>query len=179
MSESSNTLTSVNIPYINLNENDIKDKTLKRLFCEAKSAIVRLEIYELLSELCSHEIKHDPTKPGLIITDKVQKQYRYLYKIASAIAGKIRGRVTITLPDGHIVVDTCKQEGNTYENYIDDVISENHNTRICIFQAQYGDNGASYETKYSSTTYQREIYVAVRLGYSRNSIGTLRLSIPE
>jgi hypothetical protein len=179
MSESKDDSSLISIPYICLDEKTITDKILKRLFCEAKRAIIYLEINELLSDLCNQNIQRNQEKSGLIISDSIQKQYRHLYKVSVAIANKIGGRITITLPDGHVVIDTCKGDGNTYNNYIDDVISENHNTRVCILQSQYDPNGVSYERKYSGTTHQREIYVAVRLGQFRNSNGTLRLSIPD
>ena len=160
-------MRSVSIPYISFNENVITDKLLRYLFCESKKAILQLEIYKLLKDLCDCDGK-DP-----------QKKYQNLYKISIAIAKTIKGRVTITLPDGHVVIDTCKDEGNTYENYIDDVISENHNSRISIFHTQYHPDGVSHERKFSSTTNQYEVCVAVRLGPYRNSAGTIRLSVPN
>lgn len=178
MDRSQINIASGSIPYISLDENSISDKFLKELFCEAKKAIICLEIYEFLRDLCKNEGQKHRSETGLVITDNIQKQYKHLYEVSLAIANKIKGRVTITLPDGHVVIDTCKSEGNTYENYVDDMISENHNSRICILQAQYNPNGVSYERKYSSTTYRKEVYVAVRLGPFRNSAGTLRLSIP-
>lgn len=168
-----------NAYYIPFDETIITDPTLKRLFSETKTAITRLEIYDLLKNLCNNQNKKCGDDSRLIISEKVQKQYQHLYKISAAIANKIKGRVTITLPDGHVVIDTCKDIGNTYENYIDDVISENHNTRICIFQTQYYSDGVSYERKFSSTTHQREVYLAIRLGPFRDSAGTIRLSIPD
>lgn len=166
------------IPYISFDERVITDNVLKKLYNEAKKAIIYLEIYEFLRDLCETQGKRDEGNPGLIITQKVQKQYQQLYKISMEIAKKIKGRVTITLPDGHVVIDTCK-EGNIYENYIDDVIGENHNSRIAIIETQYRPEGVSYERKFSSTTFQKETYIAVRLGPFRNSAGTIRLSIPD
>jgi hypothetical protein len=151
----------------------------KQLLSEARKAISRLEICELLTNLCDNQGKKEEENSGLIITEKLQKEYQKLYKVSMTVAEKIKGRVTITLPDGHVVIDTCKAEGNNYENYIDDVISENHNSRIAVLQAQLHPEGIGYEKKFSSTTFKREFYVAVRLGPFRNSDGTFRLSVPE
>lgn len=169
----------VSLPYISLDEDKISDIVLRDLFCHAKKAISCLDICELIRDLCQSESQKDSEKSGLIITEKIQKQYNYILKVSFAIAKKIQGRVTITLPDGHVIVDTCKGQGNSYENYVDDIISENHNTRVCVFQAQCGSDGVSYERKFSSTTHRNEVYLAVRLGPFRNSVGTLRLSIPD
>ena len=179
MSAAQSNPTSISLPYISLDENKIEDKGLRYLFCEAKKAISCLEIYDLLRNLCRSQSQREEGNSGLIITEAIQKQYRHLLNTSLAVAKKIKGRVTIVLPDGHVILDTCKSEGNTYENYIDDIISENHNTRISILQAQYGTDGVSYERKFSSTTNQWEVYIAVRLGPFRNSAGTLRLSIPD
>lgn len=181
MSEDNNNFLRVrhsSIPYISFDEKFITDNVLKRLYNEAKRAILCLEIYELLKNLCESQGKRDEGNPGLIITEKVQKQYQQLHKVSVEIAKKIKGRVTITLPDGHVVIDTCK-EGNTYDNYVDDIIGENHNSRIAIIETQYRPEGVSHERKFSSTTFQKEIYIAVRLGPFRNSAGTIRLSIPD
>lgn len=181
MSESNGDSNSLYIPYIFLDENNITDRVLKQLFCEAKKAIICLEIYKLLEDLCEYQSNKDKDKENssLIITEKIKNKYRDLCKVCMGIAKKIKGRVTITLPDGHVVVDTCKGEGNTYENYVEDVISENHNTRVSMFQAQHDYKGVSHERKFSSTTHQKEVYVSVRLGPFRNSAGTIRLSIPD
>lgn len=124
---------------------------------EALRAVEHLNLAEKLYEVCD------------------DKTYDELYALANVIATKINGRVVITLPDGHVVIDTYK-EGNTYKNYIQDIIGDNHNTRVCIFQAQYDEKGIGYERKLSSTTGQIETYFALRLGEYRNSAGTLRLS---
>lgn len=167
------------IPYISFDENSITDQVLKELFYQAKSAVIKLEVYELLRLLCESQGIKEKDNPGVVITKLFQKRYDRLRCVSVGIAQKINGRVTITLPDGHVIIDTCKGEGNTCDNYVDDVISENHNSRPCIFQAQYDYRGVSYERKFSSTTFRKEVYLAIRLGPFRNSVGTIRLSIPD
>ena len=137
----------------------LNDKTWKYLYKAAKIAILHFKLHQILQKV------HN------------DKSYENLYLISQGIAAKINGRVVITLPDGHVVIDTCKGDGNTYENYINDNISENHNTRVSIFQAQCDTGGVGYEKKYSSTIGKTEAYIAVRLGKFRNNAGTLRLSV--
>jgi hypothetical protein len=180
MAENSNKNSNHNcIPYIPFNEKIITDKLLKRLYGEIKKAVIDLEIPKILEDICEEQGKKEAGNPGIIISDEVQKKYKQLKDNCMNVADKIKGRVVITLPDGHVVIDTCKGDGNTYDNYVDDVISENHNSRICIFQTQYHPEGVSYERKFSSTTFQKEVYLAVRLGPFRNSLGTIRLSCSD
>jgi hypothetical protein len=106
--------------------------------------------------------------------------YKTLYAAASAIAAKISGgRLVITLPDGTVVIDTAKTTKNTYANYQNKLINENHNTRIAILNAQLQTSGIGYETKYSTTDKKSENYLARRLGAYLNNSGTARLSVKK
>ena len=78
--------------------------------------------------------------------------------------------------DGTVVVDTSKGATNTFANFDAKKINENHNTRISILDAQLYDCGVGLETKTSSTTDVKEVYLAKRLGNYLNSAGTVRLS---
>jgi hypothetical protein len=79
--------------------------------------------------------------------------YNALRTEAHATAALIAdGRVVITLPDGTVVVDTSKGAANTYQNFQDKVINENHNTRVAILDAQIYDCGVGLETKTSTST---------------------------
>lgn len=103
--------------------------------------------------------------------------YNALRTEANATAALIAdGRVVVTLPDGTVVVDTSKGGANTYQNFQDKVINENHNTRVAILDAQIYDCGVGLETKTSTSTGSEEVYVAKRLGAYLNSAGTVRLS---
>ncbi|MBL8498249.1 hypothetical protein ABF87_07000 [Nitrosomonas sp. JL21] len=103
--------------------------------------------------------------------------YNALRTEANATAALIAdGRVVVTLPDGTVVVDTSKGAANTYQNFQDKVINENHNTRVAILDAQLYDCGVGLETKTSTSTGSEEVYVAKRLGAYLNSAGTVRLS---
>ena len=106
-----------------------------------------------------------------------QGTYAILLAEANATATLIaNGRVVVTLPDGTVVVDTSKGANNTYANFIDKAINENHNTRVAILDAQIYDCGVGLETKTSTSTGVAEIYLAKRLGVYLDSAGTVRLS---
>ena len=106
-----------------------------------------------------------------------QGTYAILLAEANATATLIaNGRVVVTLPDGTVVVDTSKGANNTYANFIDKAINENHNTRVAILDAQIYDCGVGLETKTSSSTGVQEVYLAKRLGAYLDSAGTVRLS---
>ena len=106
-----------------------------------------------------------------------QGTYAILLAEANATATLIaNGRVIVTLPDGTVVVDTSKGANNTYTNFIDKAINENHNTRVAILDAQIYDCGVGLESKTSSSTGVQEVYLAKRLGAYLDSVGTVRLS---
>ena len=148
---------------VNLTPNDdvLKDKTWNYLFKEIKRAIRHFNLLKYLVDLD-------------------EDKYSELRWIAYAIVERIKGRVVFLTPDGRVVIDTSKgQDGNTYQNYLDDIISENHNNRVSVFQAQCDRRGIGYEKKFSNTIRRNEIYLAVRLGPFRNTVGTLRFSVVE
>jgi hypothetical protein len=90
--------------------------------------------------------------------------------------GDIEPRIVLTEPDGTVIIDTYKKTLNTFTNWKNKIINENHNSRISIKNAQYYD-GVGYEKKVSSTIPPVYQYgVAVRLGNKHENYGTLRLS---
>lgn len=108
---------------------------------------------------------------------KDQATYSVLLTEANATAATVaNGRIVITLPDGTVVVDTSKGTANTYQNFKNKVINENHNTRVAILDAQIYDCGVGLETKKSTTDNIVESYVAKRLGNYLDSAGTVRIS---
>ena len=103
--------------------------------------------------------------------------YNTLLSTCKTIANGIQnGRVVITLPDGTVVVDTSKNN-NTYQNFQNKAINENHNSRVAIFTAQQWACGTGIESKLSTSTRVRETYYALRLGSHLDSVGTARLSV--
>lgn len=106
-----------------------------------------------------------------------QATYAVLLTEANATAALIaNGRVVVTLADGTVVVDTSKGVANTYDNFVAKTINENHNTRVAILDAQIYDCGIGLETKTSTSTGVKEVYLAKRLGPYLDSAGTVRLS---
>jgi hypothetical protein len=107
-----------------------------------------------------------------------QSSYAALLALARTVASSINaanGRVVITLPDGTVVLDTSRSDSvNTYANFIAKNVNENHNTRVAIFSAQQYPCGIGLESKFSTSTGNREHYVAIRLGDHLDSEGTVR-----
>jgi hypothetical protein len=118
-----------------------------------------------------------------------QDTYATLLATSRALAGLVtpNGRVVITLPDGTVVVDTSRADdptnvmpvGNSFAHFQSKTVNENHNSRVAIFMAQEYPCGFGLESKLSTSTGQREIYVAGRLGTHLDSSGTARISIRQ
>jgi hypothetical protein len=111
--------------------------------------------------------------------DAIHNQATYATLLAEANADAAltpKGRVTVTLSDGTVVVDTSKGALNTFANYIAKKINENHNSRIAILDAQLYECGVGLETKRSTTDNAIESYVAIRLGHYLDNSGTVRYS---
>lgn len=84
--------------------------------------------------------------------------------------GHINLRITITIADGNVFFDSSKGNKNTYSNFINKSINENHATRHYIQQAMHSKNGIGWETKWSSSTKGLETYYSVRVGMSEFGI---------
>ncbi len=87
-------------------------------------------------------------------------------------------RILIALPDGTVLYDSSRGGNNTYNNFLNKEINENHNTRVAIIDAQLNKCGIGYERKnsLSQSTPSKTIYVACRVGTQYNNSGTFRLS---
>jgi hypothetical protein len=88
-------------------------------------------------------------------------------------------RIVLSLPDGTLIFDSKVGANNTWQNYLDKKIGENHNTRIAIIAAQLFYPGVGYEKKYSTTTKNFEYYIAKRVGALGDNLGTVRYSIVQ
>jgi hypothetical protein len=116
----------------------------------------------------------------------VNSQATYATLLASArsvAAGVPNGRLVMTLPDGTVVLDTRRPDGdvpanaNSYAHFVAKSINENLNTRVAMSAAQMFPCGIAIETKVSTTTGSLESQFAVRLGPHLDSSGTARLSV--
>jgi hypothetical protein len=87
-------------------------------------------------------------------------------------------RVLVTLADGTVAYDSSKGSDNTFENYQNKEIGENHNTRVAIMVALLSNNGTGNEIRYSTTTGTRQAGTAIRMGLSTtNPLGVVRISV--
>jgi hypothetical protein len=136
---------------------------------DAINAVLQPELDGLQSELAA-------------LTD--QATYQTLLSHARTIVGSIAtGRLVVTVPDGTVVLDTARSDGdpsnpqsNTYQHFLNKTINENHNSRVAIFSAQQWPCGRAIESKLSTTDGVREWYSAYRLGNHLDNLGTARLS---
>ena len=116
-----------------------------------------------------------------------QSTYATLLAAARAVAASIDparlGRLVVTLPDGTVVLDTFRPDGdvpanaNSFAHFQAKSINENLNTRVAIAAAQAYPCGLGIETNLSTTTGAFESQFAVRLGSHLSSRGTARLSM--
>lgn len=93
-------------------------------------------------------------------------------------------RITVLMADGNIFYDSWNDnpnidmnKQNTYENFIEKRIGENHGSRHYVQQAFHSKNGIGSGSKWSSTTRALTAYHAVRLGMNDTGvIGVVVLS---
>jgi hypothetical protein len=79
-------------------------------------------------------------------------------------------RVMVVMADGSVFYDSFKGDMNTYDNFINLNLAQNHGTRVYIQKAFLSRDGTGTETKWSSTTKGLESYHAVRLGRSDTGV---------
>jgi len=108
--------------------------------------------------------------------------YAALLASARSIAAAIpNGRLVLMLPDGTVVLDTSRPDGetpsnaNSYAHFLAKSINENQNTRVAPMSAQMFPCGVAIETNADTTGFV-ESHFAVRLGAHLTSIGAARLS---
>jgi hypothetical protein len=116
-----------------------------------------------------------------------QSSYGTLVAAARAVVANIDparfGRLVVTLPDGTVVLDTIRPDGdtpanaNSFAHFQAKSINENLNTRVAIAAAQTYPCGIGIETRLSTTTGLFESHFSVRLGSHLSSRGTARLSM--
>ena len=117
-----------------------------------------------------------------------QVTYGSLLADARTLASSLpTGRLVITVPDGTVVVDTARPDdpadtqpsGNSFQHFQGKTVNENHNSRVAVFDAQEWPCGVGIEAKFSTSTGQRELYLAMRLGPHLDNNGTARLSMKQ
>lgn len=111
-----------------------------------------------------------------------QSTYDMLLGAARSIAARIGGRLVLTLPDGSVVVDTDRPDGetpanaNSYAHFNARSINENDNTRVAVNAAQMFPCGIAIESKFNPASGLAEVHFAARLGPHLSSSGTAWLS---
>ena len=92
-----------------------------------------------------------------------QSGYTSAYSLVSSYASTHSGlRILITLADfSTVLMDTSKGSNNTFNNFDNKAINENHNSRSAMLQALLSKSGEGFEEKLSSSTNQTETYQAV------------------
>ena len=97
-------------------------------------------------------------------------------KLFGVVIGTESPRILVTESDGTVVMDSSKTT-NTYANWKAKKINENHNTRVAVLNSQLQEGGVGCETKYSSSTGTKQVYVATRAGAFLEAAGSFRLSV--
>ncbi len=86
-------------------------------------------------------------------------------------------RVVATLSDGRVWYDSSKTN-NSYQNFLDKLINENHNTRRPFMEVLLSDKVYAYEAKLSTSTKKYEERIVMRLGASNlEPLGSIGLSV--
>jgi len=85
-------------------------------------------------------------------------------------------RILVTIADGTVFFDSSKTN-NTYQNFLNKAINENHATRHYIQECFHSKSGISWESKWSSSTRALDTYYSVRFGQApQGCIGVIAFS---
>ena len=88
-------------------------------------------------------------------------------------------RVLISLSDGTVAFDS-NSSLNSFVDFKEKKINENHNSRVALMSALISSNGVGLELKFSISTNQFTNYIAQCVGLSsQNSMGCVRISINQ
>jgi hypothetical protein len=88
-------------------------------------------------------------------------------------------RILVSASDGTVAYDgSINDDTNTFSNFLNKTINDNHNTRPEIMVATLNSSGTGLAARYSSSVAKNLLYNANRLGSSVNeNVGTYRCSI--
>ena len=88
-------------------------------------------------------------------------------------------RIQVIDADGSVAMDTYKGIlDNTYDNYINNLINENQNTRTYNIGAIMSNTGTFIQTKYSRTVNSTQMYLAIREGFGSDyPVGNVVISM--
>jgi hypothetical protein len=86
-------------------------------------------------------------------------------------------RLLITVADGAVAYDSSRPTRNTWQNFVDRAINDNHNTRPEILQALLATSGVGSANRYSTSVRKVDLNLATRFGLSVTyPLGCYRLS---
>ena len=172
MTETTNAFSTMNLAVV-------KDL----FFSDIKFHSTRLPIgivIPLLSFMGNPNFSGLPEHPKVIYNGLVGSIRNFMSVVSSdpKLAKFTHLRVMLVMPDGNVFFDSAKSDTeNTYENFMDSSIGQNHGTRFHIQVASHKQAGVGMETKWSSTTKGLETYLTYRLGISgTGSIGFITFS---
>jgi hypothetical protein len=143
----------------------LKDTTKKNLFAKLYNTIL---VNNLETELQKLQIVDSEGQYDSFVA--------LITKLFGVTIGTESPRILVTESDGTVIMDSSKTT-NTYANWKAKKINENHNTRIAVLNSQLQEGGVGSETKYSSSTGTKQVYVAVRAGAFLEAAGSFRLSV--
>lgn len=126
-------------------------------------------LQEMMEELEEADLEKEMSS---VISDR--EEYKDMLDKLTEILGDSGHRLLVTVPDGEVVFDTAKGEDNKLKKFKNGKINENHNDRQAIIDALA--DGVGYETKFSKTTGQDEMYIAKVLGEKDDPVGVMRVS---
>jgi len=133
-----------------------------------------------LNEAAANSMLVCASGPTLLVWNLMDTEIRSW--IASNNISKTNGplnglRVLLALADGTVLYDSASLT-NTYTDYTNKNINENHNSRVAILQALLGNSGVAFESRLSSSTNSSSNYMAQRIYFSPSiAIGTIRISL--
>jgi hypothetical protein len=98
-----------------------------------------------------------------------------------ASSGNSTFRALLATDDGTVAYDSSKSDStNTYANYVNGTINENHQGRPEILVALLGNTGTGLSNRFSRSLRTTLKYQATRLGPSTQSnLGTFRVSLND
>ena len=96
-------------------------------------------------------------------------------------SGNSTFRLLLATDDGTVAYDSSKSDStNTYSNYLNGTINENHQGRPEILVALLGNTGTGLSNRFSRSLRTTLKYQATRLGPSTQSnLGTFRVSLND
>ena len=95
---------------------------------------------------------------------------------AVPVLADIKARITATLGDGTVIYDSHAGAKNTYTDFLEGNVADNHNTRPEFIHAIFSPEGFGHSKRYSSSLKEQTHNSCARVGSVSEPIGCVRLS---